>query len=321
VPHESDSTSRTQQQRHITGQVRRENLWLRPESYYEQQEIELRLCATVTEIDRAGARVRLSSGAVLNYDHLVLALGSRNRALPVDGAGLDGVAALRTLADADAIRDRMAMASDVVVVGGGFIGMEVAATAVRLGRRATVIELADRLIGRVLSPPTSRFLLAAHRSRGLAVELLTSVSWIEGAGGRVTAVHTTDGRRFAADLVLVGIGAVPNVELAQAAGLQVANGIVVDEHLRTADQRISAIGDARRTASDREVEFLRFAAAIARRARPQPALRSERATTRPSFSKSSVSPVIPRSRSLTFCTRPFTLAGSSPRNSTYRGTA
>lgn len=228
---------------HVTAQIERDSLWLRPDSYYVKRDIELRLSTVVTEIDRADRRIRLDSGERLDYDHLVLALGSRNRPLPVAGADLGGVVALRTLDEADQVRDRLTDATDVVVVGGGFIGMEIAATAVRLGRRVTVIELADRLMGRVFSPPMSEFLLAAHRARGLVIELGTSVTAIDGRNGRVTGVRTVDGRRFPADLVIVGIGAVPNVELAVAAGLRVADGIVVDEFLRTDDPHVSAVGD------------------------------------------------------------------------------
>jgi len=228
---------------HVTGQAQRDTLWLHPESFYQQQDIELLLTETVDAIDRDARRVRLGSGDTLHYEHLVLAIGGRNRALAVDGAGLDGVLALRTLDEADTLRDRLAVATTVVVIGGGFIGMEVAATAARLGRDATVIEVADRLMGRVLSRETADFLLRAHRLRGLDIELSTSVTCIEGHDGAVTGVHLSDGRQLPADLVVVGIGAEPNVELASAAGLPVDNGIVVDEYLRTEDPHISAVGD------------------------------------------------------------------------------
>ncbi|HVW43620.1 MAG TPA: FAD-dependent oxidoreductase [Amycolatopsis sp.] len=228
---------------HITAQVERKNLWLHPESYYAKNDIELRLSTVVSEIDRSGKAVVLASGERLPYDHLVLALGSRNRPLCVDGGGLDGVVALRTLDEADEVRDRLTKATNVVVVGGGFIGMEIAATAAKIGLGVTVVEVADRLMGRVLSDPASDFLLTAHRSRGLQVELRTSVTGIEGDRGVATGVHTADGRHFPADLVVVGIGAIPNVELAVAAGLPTGNGIVVNEFLETEDPNISAVGD------------------------------------------------------------------------------
>lgn len=228
---------------HVTGQVQRDTLWLHPESFFQHQDIELYLGETVDKIDRDGRWVQLGSGESLPYDHLVLALGARNRPLTVDGADLEGVVSLRTLVEADTLRAQLAAATNVIIVGGGFIGMEIAATAAKLGRAATVIEVADRLMGRVLSNQTSEFLLSAHRSRGLNIELGISVSRIEGRDGLVSGVHTSDGRRLPADLVIVGIGAVPNVELAAAAGLKVDNGIVVDEYLRTEDPDISAVGD------------------------------------------------------------------------------
>jgi 3-phenylpropionate/trans-cinnamate dioxygenase ferredoxin reductase component len=228
---------------HLTGKALRESLWLRPECFYSQHDIELRLPERVTRIDRDRKQVRLGSGPALDYDNLVLALGARNRRLPLGGVELDGVAALRTLAEADDVRDRLTSATDVVVIGGGFIGLEVAATAIALGKRATVIEIAPQLMGRVMSAPTADFLVGAHRARGLDVELRTSVAEIVGEGNRVTAVRTADGRLIRADLVLIGVGAQPNVELAAEAGLAVDDGIVVDQQLRTTDPSVSAAGD------------------------------------------------------------------------------
>lgn len=228
---------------HLTGASARESLWLHPGSFYEQHGIELLLAETVSSIDRTNCRIQLGSGASLDYDHLVLALGAHNRALPVAGTDLDGVVGLRNLAEADDIRDRLDRTRHVVVVGGGFIGLEVAATAAKLGLDAVVIEISDQLMGRVLSAQMAGFLLGAHRSRGLGIELGTSVAGLTGAAGRVSAVTTTEGREFPADMVLVGVGAVPNTDLAEDAGLRVDNGIVVDEYLATDDDRISAVGD------------------------------------------------------------------------------
>lgn len=228
---------------HLTGSAARDTLWLHPSSFYEQHGIELLLGESVRHVDRVNARVRLGSGAFVDYDHLVLALGARNRTLPVPGTELDGVVGLRNLAEADDIRERLSRARHVVVVGGGFIGLEVAATAVKLGLQATVVEISDQLMGRVLSAQMAGFFLDAHRSRGLRVELGTSVAAVTGTAGRVSAVTTTDGREFQADMVLVGVGAVPNTSLAEEAGLRVDNGIVVNEYLATDDDQISAVGD------------------------------------------------------------------------------
>ena len=228
---------------HLTGAAARHTLWLHPASFYEQHGIELLLSESVRHIDRINARVGLGSGAFLDYDHLVLALGARNRTLPLPGAELEGVVGLRNLAEADDIRDRLGRARHVVVVGGGFIGLEVAATAAKLGLEALVVEISDQLMGRVLSAQMAGFILDAHCSRGLRVELGASVAALTGTAGRVSAVTTTDGREYPADMVLVGVGAVPNTTLAEEAGLRVDNGIVVDEYLATDDEQISAVGD------------------------------------------------------------------------------
>jgi 3-phenylpropionate/trans-cinnamate dioxygenase ferredoxin reductase component len=228
---------------HLTGTGERGELWLRPAAWFAGNGVELLLGTSAESIDLAAASVRLSGGRTIGYDHLVLALGSRQRALPVEGTGLDGVTSLRTLDEADDLRARLAQARRIVVVGGGFIGMEVAATAARLGKQTTVVETAGQLMGRVLSSATAGFLRRAHTGRGLTIELSSSVRALSGATGRVTGVEIADGRRLAADLVIVGVGAVPNTELAAAAGVAVADGIMVDEYLRTNDQAVYAIGD------------------------------------------------------------------------------
>ncbi|UIX29390.1 NAD(P)/FAD-dependent oxidoreductase [Streptomyces sp. GQFP] len=229
---------------HLTGSADRDTLWLRPRSWFAEHGVEVRTGTRMTALHREDRELLLDDGEVLAYDKLVLALGARHRELPVAGTGLDGVVRLRTLDEADDVRDRLRHARRVVVVGGGFIGMEVAATAARLGKSTTVIEVADRLMGRVLSAETAAFLLRAHRSRGVETELGTTVATIVGtAAGTVAGVDTTDGRRIPADLVLVGVGAVPNVEPAAAAGIEVDNGIAVDESLRTSDPHVYAIGD------------------------------------------------------------------------------
>ena len=220
-----------------------ELLPLRPASFYEKQGVALRLGAEVTAIDLAEGSVRLADGSALLFDRLVLATGARARMPAIAGIHLDGVLALRTAGDARRIRDRLHEARDVVVVGGGFIGLEIAATARLLGKTVTVIEAADRLMGRVAAPEISRHFLALHRGWGSNVRLEASVGRIDGENGRVVAVETAGGERMAADLAIIGIGAIPNVEHAEAAGLAVANGIVVDEQMRTADPRVVAIGD------------------------------------------------------------------------------
>ena len=228
---------------YLLGEMTAERLWLRPQSYYEKHQIDLVTGDRAVAIDRAAARVELASGARLSYDHLVLATGARNRKLPVEGADLTGVLYLRTLAEADAIQHRFAAAQEIVVAGAGFIGLELAAVASKRGKRVSVIEPLARVMSRAVSPIVSEFYAQAHAQWGVNLLLNTRLERIRGEGGRVVGVALSDGRELPADLVLVGIGIEPETDLAQGAGLNVANGIVVDGKLKTADEKISAIGD------------------------------------------------------------------------------
>jgi 3-phenylpropionate/trans-cinnamate dioxygenase ferredoxin reductase subunit len=220
-----------------------DELWLRPETFYTQHQIDLLAGETVTAIDRTERRLRLASGSALSWDHLVLATGARFRPLTVPGAELDGVLPLRTLADADILRERLDQAREIVVVGAGFIGLEFASVAIAHGAAVHIIEVTQHPMGRVVSATISKFFCEAHRRWGAEVSLATGVTRVLGAGGRVRGVETTDGRHLPADLVLICIGVIPNAELAGEAGLAVDNGIVVDEYLATEDAAIFAIGD------------------------------------------------------------------------------
>jgi 3-phenylpropionate/trans-cinnamate dioxygenase ferredoxin reductase subunit len=217
-------------------------LQLRAEAFYQQHGIDL-VEGRAEKIDRQAKRVVLADARALSYDHLVLATGARNRRLPVPGAELDGVVSLRTLAEADALRARLPDSTRAVVVGAGFIGLEFAAFANAAGIAVTVIEATGRPMARALSGPTSEFFRDAHRAGGVRLILGATVSRIRGVAGRATAVETADGAMFPADLVLVGIGVVPNAEIAADAGLPVENGVIVDETLLTADPAVSALGD------------------------------------------------------------------------------
>jgi len=228
---------------YLAGDSGLDELWLRPDSFYAKQEIELIAGEAVTAIDRAGRRLQLASGVELGWEHLVLATGARYRPLPMPGAELDGVLPLRTLADADVLRERLDKASEIVVVGAGFIGLEFASVAIARGAAVHIIEVTHHPMGRVVSAPISRFFTDAHRRWGAQISLGTGVSRILGTGGRVTGVETTDGRQLPADLVLICIGVIPNAELADEAGLAVDNGIVVDQYLVTEDPAIFAVGD------------------------------------------------------------------------------
>jgi len=228
---------------YLAGDSGLDELLLRPEAFYEKQGIELITGERVTAIDRPGRCLRLASGGAIECDHIVLATGARFRPLPVPGAELDGIFALRTLADADILRERLPDAREVVVVGAGFIGLEFAAVAIGAGAPVHIIEVTHHPMGRVVSAQTSRFFTEAHRDWGAVISLGSGVARILGDGRRATAVEASDGRILPADLVLICIGVLPNAELAGDTGLAVDNGIVVDEYLATGVPAISAIGD------------------------------------------------------------------------------
>jgi len=221
-----------------------ERLLFRNADFFEKNRIALEDGRTVTSIDRAERTVTLSDGRTLDYSHLVIATGTRNRRLPLPGIDLGNVLGLRTLADAEVLRERLAAASRLVVVGGGFIGLEVAATARAAGLEVTVLEATSRLMSRVVSPPVSEYFLAAHSATGTAVRLDTLArAIVDDGAGKAGGVETADGERISADLVLISAGVVPNSEIAEAAGLYVHDGIRVDDTMSTEDPAISAIGD------------------------------------------------------------------------------
>ncbi len=228
---------------YVKGEMKEDALLLRPESFYATNDIAVRLGCPVAALDRATREVVLADGERVAYDSLVLATGGRVRPLPVPGADLAGVAYVRTLADAVALKPQIEAATNVVVIGGGFIGLECAAVARTLGCDVTVLEAMDRLMARVVSPVLSDYYRDLHRSRGVDVRLGASVTEIIGSDGRVTGVRCGDGATVPADLVVVGIGIIANDDLAKAAGLACDRGIVVDALLRTADPDIYAIGD------------------------------------------------------------------------------
>src|SRR5438105_3130595 len=233
---------------YLDGKIGLDLLLMRPEAFYRDHRIDYLAGTRAAEIDRAAKRLRLASGEQLDYDHLVLATGARNRVPPLPGIELDGVCYLRTLAETDQLRERLDAAEHVLVIGAGFIGLEFAAVAHSHGKPVRILELTDRVMGRVVCPPTSEFFAAAHRRTGVefgfgAQAVRIAARTTGPFGGRVDHVELASGERVAADLVLVSIGVVPNGELAAAAGLAVANGIVVNQELSTADSNISAIGD------------------------------------------------------------------------------
>ncbi|MGH6953731.1 MAG: NAD(P)/FAD-dependent oxidoreductase, partial [Alphaproteobacteria bacterium] len=218
-----------------------EKVQLHDQKFYESKAIELWQGERVAAIDAKARQIRVA-GRSIGYDRLLLATGARPRALGLPGEGLAGVRYLRTLDDSDSIRSALVPGARVVVVGGGFIGLEVAASARTRGCTVTVIELADRLMGRAVAREVSAYYEELHRAKGVEIRLGARPSRIEGAG-RAERIVLADGGAVAADLVVIGVGIVPNVELAAEAGLAVDNGVVVDEFGRASDPHIHAAGD------------------------------------------------------------------------------
>src|SRR5580692_8047811 len=235
---------------YLKGEGRPDSLMFRPDKFYRDQNIELISDRAVT-IDRASRKLKLASGAAFDYGHLVLATGARNRLLDIPNANLPDVRYLRILDDSEDLRKRIASSNHVVVIGAGFIGLEFAATARIKGLEVDVLELASRVMARAVTAEVSEYFQARHAAAGVRIQLGVQATAIEGSGDKVTGVSLSDGRHIPADLVVVGVGVLPNVELAAEAGLPVASGIIVDQQLLTSDPNISAIGDCALFASPR----------------------------------------------------------------------
>ncbi len=228
---------------YLTGEKGPEALLMRGEPFFVEQRIDLELGTAATAIDRARKAVILADGRRIAYERLVLATGAAPRRLSCPGSDLDGVVVLRTRKDADDLRTRLDKAQRVVVVGGGFIGLEVAASAAKLGKQVAVLEAAPRLMARAVGEGISAFFLAAHRAHGVDVRLGAMLAAIEGEASQVAGARLADGEFIPCDLIVVGVGVTPNVGLAAAAGLDAGNGIVVGRTQRTADPDIWALGD------------------------------------------------------------------------------
>ncbi len=234
----------------LTGQMDERQLWIRAPAALERKSIQLVTGRRVLSIDRQALQLTLDNGETLAYAGLVLATGARARTLPIPGADLAGVMALRSLDDSRALGLALAAAERVAIIGGGFIGLEIASAARKLGKPVTVFEVADRLMARAVSPLISKVFADLHESHGVALHFGAKATGLVGEGGRVAGLATADGAVQSADLVVVGAGARANDELAAACGLACDNGIIVDECARTADPLIVAAGDctARRQA-------------------------------------------------------------------------
>jgi 3-phenylpropionate/trans-cinnamate dioxygenase ferredoxin reductase subunit len=234
-----------------------DSLMFRPDKFYREHNIEL-MADRAVAIDRAARKLLVASGTSFDYGHLVLATGARNRLLDIPNANLEDVRYLRTLDESEALRQRLASGQRVVVIGAGFIGLEFAATARAKGLEVDVLELGSRVMARAVTAEISEFFQARHIASGIRLHLGVQATSIESNNGKVTGVSLSDGQHVPADLVVVGVGVLPNVELAAEAGLPVAAGIVVDEHLCTADPHISAVGDCALYASPRFGASLRL---------------------------------------------------------------
>jgi len=221
----------------------RASLDLRSPNYFADSSIELLTGHRIAAIDRVRRTIRSVDGAEFAYDHLILATGARNRELGIPGARLKGVHQLRSAKDAEDIRRSLAGAEKLVIIGAGFIGLEVAAFAASANKDVTVLEASTRPMSRQLSSTMSDFFARTHEQSGIQFRFETVASHINGRNGSVESVETSNGTIVPADFVLIGIGVIPNVGLAEQCGLRIDNGIVVDEHLVTSDPSISAIGD------------------------------------------------------------------------------
>jgi 3-phenylpropionate/trans-cinnamate dioxygenase ferredoxin reductase subunit len=229
---------------YLAGAFERERLFLKPAAFYAEADCEVILGASAIRLDRRARTVALSDGRELPFDRLLLATGSRARRIPVAGAELDGIFYLRNIADVDLLRGAFANGKRLAIVGGGYIGLEVAAVAVKHGLEVTVFESLDRVMARAVSPAMSAFYEQTHRDAGVHFELNTTVEAFEGESA--LAAVRAGGHSRPADLALVGVGNAPNVELAQSAGLACDDGIMVDDCARTADPAIFAAGDCTR---------------------------------------------------------------------------
>jgi 3-phenylpropionate/trans-cinnamate dioxygenase ferredoxin reductase subunit len=228
---------------YLSGDLPLERVYVRAEKFYADKDIDLRTNTRVASLDVTAKTVTTESGEDIAYDKLMIATGSRPRKLSIEGSDLEGIHYLRTIADVDGIAEAMKSAKNLVIVGGGYIGLEVASVAATAGLTVSVLEMEDRILQRVTTPEMSAFYHQLHTGRGVNVMTNTGVSGFSGTSdGKVAQVLCGD-TSIEADLVIVGIGIIPNIELAQEAGISCDNGIVVNDHCQTSNADVYAIGD------------------------------------------------------------------------------
>jgi len=228
---------------YILNEISEDQLLIRPEKLYEKHNIKITLGERVNQIDRKNKTVKLSNQKVLSYDKLAICTGSRVRKAKLAGSDLQGVYYLRNIADVNNIKSRAIAGNKAVIIGGGYIGLETAASLRKNGLEVTVLEMAPRVLERVTAPEVSDFYTRVHTEEGVTIKTQVTVSEIKGESGEATAVVCADGSTYPADLVVIGIGIIPNIELAEEIGLEINNGISVDEFAQTSDENIVAAGD------------------------------------------------------------------------------
>jgi len=238
-PYERPSLSKD----YLLGKAERETIYVHPQAWYADHGVDLRLGTLVTRVDPLAHEVTLADGSLIGYGKLLLATGSAPRRLPLPGADAEGVLYLRRVGDSDRIRTTLQTATRIAVIGAGWIGLETAAAARSAGVEVTVLEAAELPLLRVLGREVAESFAGLHREHGVDLRFGVQVAEITGSGGQADGVRLADGSHIPADAVVVGVGITPNSQLAEAAGLEVGNGIVVDAGLRSSDPDIYAAGD------------------------------------------------------------------------------
>jgi 3-phenylpropionate/trans-cinnamate dioxygenase ferredoxin reductase component len=239
IPYERPPLSKSA----MLGDTSVEDAYFWPREKYDEWNVEMRLGVKAESIDRAAKSVTLSDGATIAYDRLLIATGTRPRLLPIEGKDLIGVHYLRTIADTLAIQNDIPDGGSALIIGGGWIGLEVAGALSKRNCKSTVVELADRLCGRAVPPEISDWLLSFHQGHGVDVRLDTGVERLIGENGKLAGAELPGGEIIDCTLAIIGIGVIPNIEIAEAAGLNIDNGVVVDAQGRTSDPDIFAAGD------------------------------------------------------------------------------